>query len=152
VIGTRHLVAAGAVVALVPLAGCTGGSSGGSSAGRVAASPAAQHVQWWSGGDYCGMLRQTVRAGRSILPGVGADDPTRLATTKAFVADLERSAPASVSGAWHVLGPAVVKIVASGGNLRQVKGIDPAAVQHAATAIAAHAKAACHVDVSHPAA
>src|SRR5205085_3707019 len=127
------LAAVGIVLTLPTLAACTG--SGPHSTSRApSAAGSAQVTRWWSGGagtDYCGMLRETVKAGRSILPGVGADDPARLASTKAFVADLERLAPSAVAGAWRVLGPAVVKIVASGGHLDQVKGIDPAAVQQA---------------------
>jgi len=151
---TRRL-AGGVLLLTLPLAACTGGGDGGGSGAASGASGpgAAPVTRWWGGqADYCSVLRSTVAAGRSILPGVGADDPARLASTKAFVAELQKDAqkdaPSSVSGAWHVLGPAVVKIVASGGNLRSVKGIDPAAVQRAATTVATHAKQACHVDVS----
>ena len=145
-------LAGGALLLTLPLTACTGGGGdgGGSGAASGASGPGAAPVtRWWSGhADYCSVLRSTVAAGRSILPGVGADDPARLASTKAFIAEVRKDAPAAVAGAWDVLGPAVVKIVASGGNLRSVKGIDPAAVQRAATSVAAHAKQACHVDVS----
>jgi len=145
-------IAGGALLLTLPLAACTGGGGdgGGSGAASGASGPGAAPVtRWWSGSaDYCSVLRSTVAAGRSILPGVSADDPARLASTKAFVDEVQKDAPSAVSAAWHVLGPAVVKIVASGGNLRAVKGIDPAAVQRAATTVATHAKQACHVDVS----
>ena len=143
-----RLAVCGALLSTLPLAACTGGGGAGGAASTAKAADAAPVARWWSGGDYCVMLRDTVKAGRSILPGVGATDPARLASTKAFVTDLQHAAPPAVASAWRVLGPAVVGIVASGGHLDHVKGIDPAAVQRAATTIATHARSACHVDVS----
>jgi hypothetical protein len=98
--------------------------------------------------DYCGMLKQTVAAGKSILPGVTAQDPALLTSTKALMAELQAAAPASVSRPWRVLGSAVVAIVASGGDTTKVKGINGAAVQQAAAAVSADAKRNCGVDLS----
>jgi hypothetical protein len=98
--------------------------------------------------DYCGMLRQTVAAGRSILPGVTPGDPALTSSTKAFVAEIGRVAPAAMSGPWHVLGGALVAFVASGGNTAKVTGVDTGAVARAASAIAADARTGCHVDLS----
>jgi hypothetical protein len=98
--------------------------------------------------DYCGMLKQTVAAKKSILPGVTATDPALLTATKAFVAELEAVAPASVSGPWKVLGTAVLAVVESGGDTAKVKGIDATAVQRAATEVAADAKRNCGVDLA----
>jgi hypothetical protein len=97
------------------------------------------------------MLRLTVTAGKSILPGVTASDPALLASTKAFVAEIEKVAPHSVSSSWHVLGAAVLALVASGGDPAKVKGIDATAVQSAGSAISADAKHSCGVDLSAPA-
>jgi hypothetical protein len=168
-----------AVVAAALLAGCTGG--GNSASGGItttvpdASGPAA--TRWWSNSaatvgsvidlknpqavaaklhesqtDYCGMLRETVRADKSILPGVGAQDPALVASTKAFVSELERVAPSPFAHSWQILGAVVLKVVASGGDLSKVKGVDQVAVQQAGTTVAAHAKSTCHVNVSatHP--
>jgi hypothetical protein len=98
--------------------------------------------------DYCGMLRQTVAAGRSILPGVTANDPALLTSTRAFLAELEAVAPAPVAGPWRVLGPAVITLVESGGDSAAVKTVDAAAVSAAARTVAADAKRSCGVDLS----
>jgi hypothetical protein len=98
--------------------------------------------------DYCGMLRQTVAAGKSILPGVTANDPALLTSTRAFLAELEAVAPPSVAGPWQVLGSAVITFVESGGDSTAVKTIDAAAVRKAASTVAADAKHSCGVDLS----
>jgi hypothetical protein len=100
--------------------------------------------------DYCGMLRQTVAAGHSILQGVTAHDPALLTSTKAFVAELGAVAPSRLAGSWKVLGSAVITIVASGGDTAKVKTIDAAAVRTAASTVAADAKHSCGVDLSQP--
>ena len=82
--------------------------------------------------DYCQMLKQTLAAKKSILPGVAATDPALLASTKAFVSELEAVAPTPVTGSWRLLGSAVTSLVASGGDATKVKGVDAAAVQKVA--------------------
>lgn len=104
--------------------------------------------QWWSGTDYCDILRQTMRAGHSVLGATKAGDPALLVATKAFVADLTASAPKDVRAQWQVLGPALTQLVESGGKLTAVSGANSRAVAAAATAIATDAKTRCHVDVS----
>jgi hypothetical protein len=94
------------------------------------------------------MLRQTLAAGRSILPGVTAHDPALLTSTKAFVAEIEAVAPSTAAGAWKVLGNAVITVVASGGDTTKVKTVDAAAVRTAAGTVAADAKRSCGVDLS----
>ncbi len=160
--------------ATMALSGCTGRSATHKAAGTHSPSGAvaAEATRWWSNSavkvgssidpsrpqaavarlhpsrtDYCTMLRETVSAGRSVLPGVGAADPSLLVATKAFVAELQRVAPAPVAPSWQVLGDVVVKLVASGGDIRNVR-VDAAAVQRAGTTVAAHAKSTCHVNVS----
>ena len=98
--------------------------------------------------DYCGMLRQTVAAGKSILPGVTANDPALLTSTRAFLAELEAVAPASVAGSWQVVGGAVITFVESGGDSTAVKRVDAPAVRKAASTVAADAKHSCGVDLS----
>ena len=97
---------------------------------------------------YCSMLRQTVRAGRTILPNVTAKDPALLASTTAFLAELEAVAPARVAGPWRVVGSAVITLVASGGDASKVHGVDAAAVREAVSTVAADAKHSCGVDLS----
>jgi hypothetical protein len=57
-------------------------------------------------------------------------------------------APASVAAAWRTVGVAIVAVATSGGDLSKVKGVDAAAVQRASAAIAADAKAQCHLVLS----
>ena len=159
-------------------AACTGGSgSSGAppnlSIGDQSFSSALVATRWWSNSankvgsvldtkhpeagaaglsasptDYCGMLRQTVAAGKSILPNVTANDPALLISTRAFLAELEAVAPPSVAGSWQVLGPAVITFVESGGDSTSVKRVDAAAVRKAASTVAADAKRSCGVDLS----
>jgi hypothetical protein len=89
-----------------------------------------------------------VAAGKSILPGVTANDPALLSSTRAFLAELQAVAPATVAGSWQVLGPAVITLVESGGDSAAVKKVDAAAVRKAAGAVAADAKRSCGVDLS----
>jgi hypothetical protein len=161
------------VVAGVALTGCTGGSSGhrSSAAPTLGSTPAAA-TRWWSNSaakagsaidladplaaadrlhtsqtDYCTMLRDTVSAGRSILPGVTADDPALVAATRAFVAELQRVAPQPLAASWKVLGTAIVSLVESGGDVTKVGAVDTQAVRRASTTIAQDARSSCHVEV-----
>jgi hypothetical protein len=97
---------------------------------------------------YCGILRQTLAAGHSILPNVTAADPALLTSSRAFVAELEAVAPSQVAGPVKVVGDAVLALVGSGGDPARVKGIDAAAVRKAASMVAANAKRSCGVDLS----
>jgi hypothetical protein len=97
--------------------------------------------------DYCTMLRDTVSAGRSILPGVTADDPALVAATRAFVAELQRVAPQPLAASWKVLGTAIVSLVESGGDVTKVGAVDTQAVRRASTTIAQDARSSCHVEV-----
>jgi hypothetical protein len=161
------------VLAGVALTGCTGGSSGhrSSAAATLGSTPAAA-TRWWSNSavkvgsaidlahplaaadrlhtsqtDYCTMLRDTVSAGRSILPGVTADDPALVGATRAFVAELQRVAPQPLAASWKVLGTAIVSLVESGGDVTKVGAVDTQAVRRASTTIAEDARSSCHVDV-----
>jgi hypothetical protein len=99
--------------------------------------------------DYCTMLRQTVAAGKSILPGVSAADPALLTSSKAFVGEIQKVAPAAVASSWRVLGTAVIALVESRGDTtKATKEVDAAAVQKAGSAIASDAKRSCGVDLS----
>lgn len=97
---------------------------------------------------YCGMLEQTLAAGKSIMPGISATDPALLTSTLAFVAELQAVAPTEVHAAWKTLGDALVVLVKSGGDSTKLPQTDASAVSKAADAIAAHSKKACGLDLS----
>lgn len=142
----------GAALAGAVLAGCSSTSPGPSSSsapvGGQSTHASTSAVHWWTSSDYCGMLRDTVRAGHSILPGAKAGDPQLLTATKAFVASVTAAAPSGIRAQWNVLGPTVVQLVESGGKLTAMSGVDSRLVAQAATAISADAKARCHVNIS----
>ena len=95
---------------------------------------------------YCDMLRQTVKAGHSILPGVSANSPALLTSTEAFLADLQGVAPAEVSAQWKVLSASVLALVKSGG--KSTAGVDAAQVSTAAATVATDAKSRCGVNLA----
>lgn len=168
------------IAAVAVVGGCTSGASrptGQRASSSGTPGSTVQATRWWSNSqakvgsliavdnplavartlhvsqsDYCGMLRQTVDAGRSILPGVTAEDPALLASTRAFIAELQAVAPTPVAGPWHTLGAAVITVVAARGQLTGLKGVDAKAVQSAADTISLDAKKRCSVDLSRKAA
>ena len=95
---------------------------------------------------YCSMLKQTVGAGKSILPGATATDPRLLASTEAFVAELQAVAPAQVSSQWKTLGDVLIQFVKTGG--KSAGSVSTSALTAAATTISTDAKSRCHVDIS----
>jgi hypothetical protein len=146
VIVRRICVGAAALVAGAAVAGCS--SSAAPLPGEQHSTRPTTATQWWSATDYCGILRQTMKAGHSVLAGVTAEDPALLVATKTFVTELTASAPSEIRTQWQVLGPALLQLVESGGKLSAVSGVNTRQVSAAATAIAADAKTRCHVDVS----
>lgn len=97
---------------------------------------------------YCAMLKQTLAAGRSILPGVAADDPARTAAAVAFVTELQHVAPAEVASSWQVLGNTIIAVVRSGGDPSRITGVDAAATRAAVAAVSADATSRCGVNLS----
>jgi hypothetical protein len=95
---------------------------------------------------YCTMLKETVAAGRSILPGATANDPRLLASTEAFVAELQAVAPTQVSAQWKTLGGVLVQFVKTGG--KSTGDIATTKLTAAATVISTDAKSRCGVDIS----
>lgn len=175
VLAARVVAPCTALVLVATLAGC-GGSGGGAKHHSSSTVPGASSLvatRWWSNSavtvgskissahpeaaaaslhpsqaDYCGMLKQTVAAGKSILPGVKATDPALLTSTKAFVAEIERVAPAGVTAQWQVLGPVILALVKSGGDLKALPTVDLGAITTAGTEIAADSLKNCGVDLS----
>ncbi|MDT4949531.1 MAG: hypothetical protein QOJ37_2126 [Pseudonocardiales bacterium] len=174
----RHGVAVlCALVAVAPMAAaCSGGSrsSAHDPSASTAPSSGAVATRWWSNTevkagstidpgspdaavsklhasrtDYCTMLRQTLAAGKSILPGVTAADPALLISSKAFVGEIQKVAPSAIASSWRVLGTAVIALVESRGDTtKATKEIDAAAVQKAGSTVASDAKHSCGVDLS----
>jgi len=172
----RAVVPGAALVVTLSVAGCGGAHHGSSHAGK-ASSPSSPSsfvaTRWWSNSavavgskissahpdaaatdlhasqaDYCGMLKQTVAAGKSLLPGLTATDPALVTSTKAFVAEIEKVAPAGITAQWQVLGPAVLTVVKSGGDTSALPSVDLGAVTKAATAIASDSVKNCGVDLA----
>jgi len=95
---------------------------------------------------YCDMLRQTIKAGHSILPGVSASSPALLTSTEAFLAELQSVAPPEVSGSWRVLGATVVELVKSGG--KSAASLNAAQISSAAATVSNDAKSRCGVSLA----
>ena len=163
----RVLTGALAAIALIGTAACSGGSP---SAAPATSAPAQALSRWWSNSavtagstvdpahpyaadaqlhtstsDYCGMLQQTLSAGRSILPGGSQNLP--LATLEAFVGELRQVAPADVAGQWRVLGDAILTFARTNGASLGT-GSNPSAVASAAADISANARTACNLNLS----
>lgn len=157
-------LAATALLAVVATACSTAHGSGGNAA------PAA--VRWWSDSaasagsridpahpgaaaqglrpsrtQYCAVLRQTLDSGSSILAGVGAHDPARVAATTAFVTELEHLAPAPVQSAWAVVGPVVTALVKPGAGTPAMSNADAARVAAATETINTDAKSECGLEL-----
>jgi hypothetical protein len=98
--------------------------------------------------EYCGMLEQTLAAGKTILPGAIGSDPAFIASITAFFSELQRVAPVEINDAWRVLGQAVEALVKSGGVAPKASGRDGAAIQAASAAVAADAEKNCNVDLA----
>lgn len=166
--------AATAAAALsLALAGCSGDDAAPAATASTAPVASVSVDRWWSNSaapagsridaarpdraatklspsrtDYCGMLRQTIAAGKSILPNATATDPALRVATTAFVAELRAVAPSPVSGAWRTLGTALVDLVRAGGDPAKVRGGDPKATAAAVRTIAADAKGQCRVNLA----
>lgn len=150
-----------------------GGRTPGTDSSAASAEPTAVATRWWSNGaeavgstidpknpgagaanlqpsrpEYCAMLQQTVTAGASILPGVSAQDPALLASTEAFVTEIQHLAPDTAHAAWQTLGSAVITIVKSGGDASKIGAVDQKSVSAAEAVIAADAKTSCGLDLS----
>jgi hypothetical protein len=164
----RLAVAALALAVTLPAAACTSGGSQDKPSDDGTSTVVA--TRWWSNdaaaagstidpkkpkakaaklhasqSEYCGMLEQTLAAGKSILPGVSASDPALLTATEAFISEVQQVAPADVAGQWRVVGDAVVQFVKSGGKSL---GTDSRAVSKAVQDISLDARTSCHVDLS----
>ncbi|MDP9118191.1 MAG: hypothetical protein M3O28_13205 [Actinomycetota bacterium] len=162
-----------AVVAMLLVAGCSSSKHPTAAASSATGNPtnsvsSAVATRWWSNAavavgsvidpvdptsaaaklapsrsDYCGMLKQTLAAGKSILPSGSATDPKLVVSSAAFIVEIERVTPSAVSGPWQVLGPVILTLVKSGTTVPSNATVDSAGNIQAAQAIADDAKANC---------
>jgi hypothetical protein len=163
-----------AVSLVVSLASCSSSGGGHHDASAPTAPSSVTATRWWSNSaaqvgstidpknpaadaarltpsrtEYCGMLKDTVSAGKSILPGVTATDPALLTSAEAFVDEIEKVAPGPVSSPWQVIGGAILALVKSGGKASTaLKSINIGAVTQAASTISTDSKQNCGVDLS----
>ena len=162
----KLIVSVVALAAAVSLTSCSGGQ--GHPASTVSATPA---TRWWSDGAeaagttidpnnpsaaaknlhpsrpaYCSMLKQTLTAGHSLFAGVTGSSPALVASTEAFIAELEGVAPAEVSSSWKVLGTSVLALVQSGG--KTASATSAAQIDSAVTTVANDAKTRCGVSLA----
>jgi hypothetical protein len=172
----RHwCVGATAIGLVVALAACGGGSGAKPAPNTSTRSVAGALVatRWWSNSaattgsrinpdqpgavaaklhpsqsEYCQMLSQTLAAGKSILPGATASDPALLTSTEAFVAEVQRVAPASVHSQWQVVGDAIVGFVKSTGSSVGKSAVSTTTLTSDVAAISADAKQNCHLDLT----
>lgn len=162
-------------VAATAVAGCSGGShkSSSHSSGAPLGAERSTATRWWSNSavsagskidpahpkaaagklhpsdtDYCGMLSDTLKARKSILPGASASDPALQQAATAFIAEIERVAPLQVKGAWDVLGTVIIALAKGGSTPTALPSMDTAAVTQAATTVATDAKKRCGLDLS----
>jgi hypothetical protein len=98
--------------------------------------------------DYCGMLKQTVKAGKSLITSAQmADSPVRIGI-EAFVPEISEVAPSSVEAQWRVLGP-VVLAAANAGTLPSTgAGAPTTQALQAVSIVAADAKSHCGLDLT----
>jgi hypothetical protein len=165
----RRALAAVLTVGVVAVAGCSSGGSHSSSGGAGADATNPPAKRWWSNSavsagstidpahpdaeagklhpsdaEYCAMLSDTLKAGKSILPGVTAKDPALLAATTAFVAEIQKTAPSAVTSAWSTLAPVIIGLAKAGG----VPSANTGEVTQAATTIATDAKTRCGLNLA----
>lgn len=169
------LAVAAAVPVVALLAACSGSThspSAATSGERPTGASSLVATRWWSDGAgglgstvspsdastrsltpsrdvYCTMLRQTMAAGKSVLPGATATSPALASATQAFVTELLGVAPPAVAGSWRVLGPVLVDVVKSGGALADLRAhVDANAVSAAAKTVSDDALAGCHLQLA----
>jgi hypothetical protein len=98
--------------------------------------------------DYCGMLKQTVKAGKSLITSAQKADTGVRIGIEAFVPEISKVAPSPVDSQWRVLGP-VVLAAANAGTLPS-SGAGAATTQalQAVSVVAADAKSHCGLDLT----
>ncbi len=97
--------------------------------------------------DYCGMLRQTVKAGKSLLTNAQTANSALRIGIEAFVPEISAVAPAPITAQWRVLGPFVLA-AAKAGQLPSAAGSGATQALEAVSLVAADAKTRCGLDLT----
>lgn len=92
---------------------------------------------------YCGILTATANATKSQLTAMQTKNAASVATLRAFVAELEASAPTEVSSAWRTLGGALLALVDSKAGHASTGTASSAQISAASQAIVANAEQKC---------
>jgi hypothetical protein len=98
--------------------------------------------------DYCGMLGQTLKAGKALITSAQTADASLRTGIAAFVPEISKVAPTPVDGQWRVLGP-VILAAAQAGALPSsgAGGVTTQALQ-AVSVVASDAKSRCGLDLA----
>jgi hypothetical protein len=98
--------------------------------------------------DYCGMLGQTVKAGKNLISTAQTADTGLRLGIQAFVPEITKVAPSGVAGQWRTLGPVVLAAAQAGALPSSGAGSGTVAALEAVGVIAADAKTRCGLDLS----
>ncbi len=98
--------------------------------------------------DYCGMLKQTVKAGKSLVTSAQTADTRVRIGIEAFVPEISKVAPSPVDSQWRVLGPVVLAAAKAGALPSSGAGAGTAQALQAVSVVAADAKSRCGLDLT----
>jgi hypothetical protein len=98
--------------------------------------------------DYCGMLKQTVKAGKSLITSAQTSDTGVRIGIEAFVPEISKVAPSPVDAQWHVLGPVVLAAANAGALPSTGAGAATAQALQAVSVVASDAKSRCGLDLT----
>jgi hypothetical protein len=98
--------------------------------------------------DYCGMLGQTVKAGKNLISTAQTADTGLRLGIQAFVPEITKVAPSGIAGQWRALGPVVLAAAQAGALPSSGAGSGTVAALEAVSVIAADAKTRCGLDLS----
>jgi hypothetical protein len=171
------LVLAGVVAVIAAGAGCSKSSHQASpshsSSSTTSSATTGAPTRWWSNSavqvgspidpanpgaaaaklhqspaDYCGMLKQTVKAGKSLITSAQTSDTGVRIGLEAFVPEISKVAPSPVDAQWHVLGPVVLAAANAGALPSTGAGAATAQALQAVSVVASDAKSRCGLDLT----
>jgi hypothetical protein len=148
-------------------------SPSSSAVSSSSSAPAAAATRWWSNSavkvgsaidpahpgaaaaslhesqtDYCGMLSQTVKAGKKLITNAQAADTSLRLGIQAFVPEISKVAPSGIAGQWRTLGPVVLAAAQAGALPSSGAGSATVQALQAVSVVAADAKTRCGLDLS----
>jgi hypothetical protein len=98
--------------------------------------------------DYCGMLKQTVKAGKSLITSAQTADTGVRIGIQAFVPEISKVAPSPVDAQWRVVGPVVLAAAKAGALPSTGAGAATAQALQAVSVVASDAKSRCGLDLT----